>query len=101
MSSLELAATAALFRVLGDADPALLPRIVSLFAKCGMVPAHCHAERRGDDMQVDIAFAALERSRAEHFAEVLRQLPIVSMVDLCRDAPARREPVKRRRSARG
>ena len=88
MSSVELAALSALFSVFGDADPALLPRIVALFAKCGMVPAQFHAERLGDEMHVEIEFAAIDRSRAEHFAEVLRQLPIVSMVHLRLAAPA-------------
>ena len=72
----------ALFSVFADADPALLPRIVALFAKCGLVPAQFHAERFGDEMHVDVEFAEIGVSRAEHFAEVLRQLPIVSAVHL-------------------
>lgn len=72
----------ALFSVFGAADPALLPRIAALFAKCGLVPAQFHAERLGDEMHVDVEIAEIAASRADHFAEVLRQLPIVSAVHL-------------------
>ena len=84
MNSVDLAAESACFSVFGSADPALLPRIVALFAKCGLVPALMHAESVGEDMHVEVEFSALEASRADHFAEVLRQLPIVSLVRLRR-----------------
>ena len=87
MSSVELAAESALFTVFGEADPALLPRIVALFAKCGLVPTRFQAESLGDEMHVEVEFAALSSSRADHFAEVLRQMPVVSLVRLRRAAP--------------
>jgi len=82
MSSVDLAAKSALFSVFGAADPALLPRVAALFAKCGLVPAQFHAERFGDEMHVEIELADIGAARADHFAEVLRQLPIVSAVHL-------------------
>jgi len=91
MNSMDPAATSALFSVFGDADPALLPRIVALFAKCGLVPALFHAERLGDEMHVEVEFAAMIPTQADHFAEVLRQLPVVSLVRL-RLAPVLRGP---------
>ncbi len=86
MSSVELAAESALFTVFGEADPALLPRILALFAKCGLVPSRLLADTLGDEMHVEVEFSALSPSRADHFAEVLRQLPVVSLVRLRRAA---------------
>jgi hypothetical protein len=91
MSSVPLAAESApfpsaLFRVFGEADPALLPRIVALFAKCGLVPSLLHAECLGEEMLVEVEFASMSPSRADHFAEVLRQVPVVSLVHLRRSA---------------
>jgi hypothetical protein len=92
MNTVELVAesvvsTSALFTVFGEADPALLPRIVALFAKCGLVPARFQAETLGDEMHVEVEFPALSPSRADHFAEVMRQIPVVTLVHLRRAAP--------------
>ncbi len=84
MNSVELAVESALFTVFGEADPALLPRIVALFAKCGLVPARFLAETLGEEMHVEVEFSALSPSRADHFAEVMRQIPVVSLVRLRR-----------------
>lgn len=72
----------ALFSVFGAADPVLLPHMVGLFAGDGLVPAQFHAERFGDEMHVEVEFTEIEASRADHFAEALRQFPIVSAVHL-------------------
>ena len=77
----------ALFTVFGAADPALLPRIVALFAKCGLVPARFQAETLGEEMHVEVELPALSSARADHFAEVLRQMPVVSRVGLRRSFP--------------
>jgi len=87
MSTVELAAesvlsNSVLFTVFGEADPALLPRIVALFAKCGLVPARFQAEAFGEEMHVEVEFADLNPTRADHFAEVMRQMPVVSLVRL-------------------
>jgi len=87
MNSVELAtpcalSTSALFTVFGEADPALLPRIVALFAKCALVPAWLHAETLGGEMHVEVGFSGLSPAKADHFAEVLRQMPVVSLVRL-------------------
>jgi len=82
MNSVELAPECALFTVFGEADPALLPRIVALFAKCGLVPARFHAEILGGEMHVEVELPGLGGARADHFAEVMRQMPIVSLVRL-------------------
>ena len=87
MNTVELAAESALFTVFGEADPALLPRIVALFAKCGLVPARFQAETLGGEMHVEVELPAVSASRADHFAEVLRQMPVVSLVRLSRSAP--------------
>jgi len=82
MNSVEVAPECAVFTVFGEADPALLPRIVALFAKCALVPAWLHAEVLDGEMQVEVEFSGLSPAKADHFAEVLRQMPVVSLVRL-------------------
>lgn len=77
----------ALFSIFGDADPALLPRMAGLFSSDGLIPMQFHAERFGDEMHVEIEVAEIAASRADHFAELLRQLPIVSAVHVRLAAP--------------
>jgi len=72
----------ALFSIFGAADPVLLPHMAGLFAQDGLIPAQFHAERFGEEMHVEVEFAEIEASRADHFAEILRQLPIISAVHL-------------------
>ena len=74
--------TSALFSIFSAADPALLPHMIGLFAQDGLVPAQFHAERFGEEMHVDVEFDEIEASRADHFAEILRQLPLISAVHL-------------------
>jgi len=72
----------ALFSIFSAADPVLLPHMTGLFARDGLIPAQFHAERFGDEMHVEVEFAEIDASRADHFAETLRQCPLVSAVHL-------------------
>ena len=81
----------ALFSIFGNADPALLPNMAGLFAKDGLVPTQFHAERFGDEMHVEVELAEIEASRADHFAEMLRRLPIVSAVHVRLASPVLEE----------
>ena len=64
-----------------DADPGLMPRVLQLIAKRGLVPAECHAfTRRGNEdggparLTMEVKVAGLERIAADHVAACLRQL---------------------------
>jgi acetolactate synthase regulatory subunit len=64
-----------------DADPGLMPRVLQLIAKRGLVPAECHAfTRRANEpggparLTMEVKVAGLERMPADHVAACLRQL---------------------------
>ena len=77
-----------------DADPGLMPRVLQLIAKRGLVPAECHAfTRRGneaggpDRLTMEVKVAGLERPAAGHVAACLRQLFGVDSVLHLSDQP--------------
>ena len=77
-----------------DADPGLMPRVLQLIAKRGLVPAECHAfTRRGNDaggparLTMEVKVAGLERMAAGHVAGCLRQLFGVDSVLHLSDQP--------------
>lgn len=73
-----------------DADPGLLPRVLDLVAKRGLVPAECHAFTRRTAapdaavrLTVELRVEGLERRAADHVAACLRQLwPVHSVLHL-------------------
>jgi hypothetical protein len=77
-----------------DADPGLMPRVLQLIAKRGLVPAECHAfTRRGNEpgrparLTMEVKVAGLERSAAGHVAACLRNLFGVDSVLHLADRP--------------
>jgi hypothetical protein len=70
------------FSVQAEAGPGLLPRLIQPFARRDLVPDSFTAERRGEDVRVDIA---MDRMPAEmvHLVEGnLRQIVGVTAVTL-------------------
>jgi len=73
-----------------DADPGLLPRVLDLIAKRGLVPAECHAFTRraaAPDgpvrLTVELRVQGLERRTGAHLAACLRGLwPVTSVLHL-------------------
>ena len=64
-----------------DADPGLMPRVLQLIAKRGLVPAECHAfTRRGHEcggptrLTMEVKVGSMEPAAADHVAACLRQL---------------------------
>src|SRR3546814_4002179 len=77
----------ACFSVVARAEPGLLPRVIELFAKRGLVPTRCHARvgaRPGRDepaeLTIDIQMAGMEATLAEYVAACLRQIHDVACV---------------------
>src|SRR3546814_53818 len=67
-----------------SAEPGLLPRIVGLFAKLGLVPGRCLAQTEGSDrsirMTVELSVAGIEDGMADHVAACMRQIYGVEQV---------------------
>ena len=73
----------ACFSVHAPADPQVLPRVLEVFAKRGLVPTQWFSTVCGDrdeELQIDIQVAGLEGAVSERLAQCLRQLQCVDTV---------------------
>ncbi|MGI9479176.1 MAG: hypothetical protein ACR2PI_20910 [Hyphomicrobiaceae bacterium] len=73
----------ALFYVVGDADPAFLPRLIEPVAKLGHVPSRVHASTEAGDgsvMTVDLRVPDVAQVLAERMENALRRVVGVHQV---------------------
>jgi acetolactate synthase small subunit len=79
----------AFFSVHASAEPGVMPRVLELFAKRGLVPTFWQSAVRGRDqgrLVIEIRMRGLGRELAEYIAACLRQIASVETVlTLCRD----------------
>lgn len=71
------------FSVTGMADPGLMPRIMELWAKRGLMPDRWHGGRTGvdgNDVYIDIETSELDPALASQMAEAMRCMFGVSQV---------------------
>lgn len=72
-----------LFSVYARADPGVMPRVLELFAKRGLVPSFWRSAVGGADqarLTIDIAMNGLDRDVTEYIAACLRQIAFVETV---------------------
>jgi hypothetical protein len=73
----------ALFCVCARAEPGVMPRVLELFAKRGLVPTVWHSAIAGGDrgrLTIDIEMGGLGREAARYIAACLRQIADVETV---------------------
>ena len=73
----------ALFYVVGDADPAFLPRLIEPVAKLGHVPSRVHASSEAGDgsvMTVDLRVPDVSQVLAKRMENALRRVVGVHQV---------------------
>jgi acetolactate synthase small subunit len=79
----------AVFSVHARAEPGVMPRVLELFAKRGLVPSFWHSTVSGTDqprLTIEIRMTELSRELTEYIAACLRQIVFVEAVlTLCRD----------------
>ena len=71
------------YSVRAGAEPSVLPRLLELFAKRGMIPAAFHARRHdhaASPLQIDIEASGLEQALAEYMQRCMRQIVGVELV---------------------
>jgi acetolactate synthase regulatory subunit len=76
-------ASAACFSVHARAEPGVMPRVLELFAKRGLVPSSWHSSTSGVDdgeLTIDIQMRGMERELADYVAACLRQIADVEVV---------------------
>jgi acetolactate synthase small subunit len=74
---------AACFSVHARAEPGVMPRVLELFAKRGLVPSAWHSAtcgRDGSELTIDIQMRGLERETTDYIAACLRQIASVEVV---------------------
>ena len=73
----------ACFSVQAIADPSVIPRVLALFAKRGLIPARLHSDlggRHWDELTIDLQVHGLTRSQRDHSAAILRGMVYVTSV---------------------
>jgi acetolactate synthase small subunit len=77
------AAGVACFSVHARAEPGIMPRVLELFAKRGLVPSSWHSSVTGPgerELTVDIQMRGMAIELADYVAACLRQIPDVEVV---------------------
>jgi acetolactate synthase small subunit len=72
--------TTACFSVHARAEPGVMPRVLELFAKRGLVPSSWHSAVSGAELTIDLQMRGMERDLADYVAQCLRQLADVDVV---------------------
>jgi acetolactate synthase small subunit len=90
----DLPATAC-FSVHARAEPGVMPRVLELFAKRGLVPCFSQSSTLGADqswLTIDIQMRGLDREAMDYIAACLRQIICVEVVSAAqRHVPDRAE----------
>ena len=74
---------AAVFSVRARAEPGVMPRVLELFAKRGLVPDRWHSAvggNRRDELVIEIEMAGLAAETIDYLAACLRQITYVEAV---------------------
>ena len=77
------------YSVTAAAEASVMPRILDLFAKRGLMPFYLHAAIGDDErLNVDLRVCGLEHNSAHHVARCLRRLVAVERVLMAGEADA-------------
>jgi hypothetical protein len=68
------------FSVFAASEASVMPRVLELFAKRGLVPSRFDAAVAGDDLAIDVQCGGLEADTAAHIAACLRNVVHVERV---------------------
>lgn len=77
------AAPTACFSIQASAEPSVMPRVLDLFAKRGLIPARWHSDlggRRRDELTIDLQVDGLSDAQRDHTAACLRRMVSVTSV---------------------
>jgi hypothetical protein len=68
------------FSIQAYAEPGVMPRLMELFAKRGLVPDFWHSAVSGSVLSVEIRIAGVERDTVDYIARCARQIVGVDTV---------------------
>lgn len=73
----------ACFSVQAQATASVMPKVIGLFAKLGLVPEQWHSTRAGfqdSELHMDFQFSGLDQAKMTTIAHRMRQMPDVQVV---------------------
>ena len=70
----------ACFSVHAHAEPGVMPRVLELFAKRGLVPRRWHSAAAGTALTIDVQIGGLGRDTVDYIAQCMRQIVGVEAV---------------------
>ena len=73
-------ARAVCFSVHADAEPGVMPRVLELFAKRGLVPQKWQSVASDAMLTIDVQIGGLDRELADYIARCMRQIAGVAAV---------------------
>jgi acetolactate synthase small subunit len=68
------------FTLQARAEPGVMPRVVELFAKRGLVPHKWHSTASETALTIDVQIGGLDRDLADYIARCMRQIVGVETV---------------------
>jgi acetolactate synthase small subunit len=68
------------FSVQARAEPGVMPRVVELFAKRGLIPQKWHSTASGSVLAIDVQIDGLDRDLCDYIARCMRQITDVETV---------------------
>jgi len=68
------------FSIRALAEPGIMPRVLELFAKRGLVPQRCNSAAADTTLSIDVEMTGLDREGAEYIARCMRQIHGVETV---------------------
>ena len=68
------------YSLLARAEPGVLPRVLELFAKRGLVPHQWHSAVAGPALTIDVQMPDLDRDAADYIGRCMRQIVGVETV---------------------
>ena len=70
----------ACFSVIAKPDPGVMPRVLELFAKRGLVPSYWFSRAGAAELTIDLQMERLDRDTTAYLAACFRQIPAVRTV---------------------
>lgn len=72
--------TTAYFSIYARVEPGVMPRVLELFAKRGLVPTSWHSAITGTALEIDIAVTGLDAQAGRHITVCLQQIADIEAV---------------------
>jgi acetolactate synthase regulatory subunit len=70
----------ACYRVHARAEPGIMPRVLELFAKRGLVPQKWHSAASSRALAIEVQVAGIDRDMADYIGRCMRQIVGVETV---------------------